>query len=81
MAGAYQATRERVAVVCLQADNPERLMKELEATDVPFDSWYGTQMRKAFGFDVARLHGSERELLFAWRDDDARDEREASKSP
>ena len=71
-----------VAVVCLQADNPERLMKELEATDVPFDSWYGTQMRKAFGFDVARLpRAASGELLFAWHDDDARDEREASKSP
>ena len=68
-------------MVCLQADNPERVMKELEATDVPFDSWYGTQMRKAFGFDVARLPlAASGELLFAWRDDDARDEREASKS-
>ena len=71
-----------VAVVCLQADNPERLMKELEAADVPFDSWYGTQMRKAFGFDVARLpRAASGELLFAWHEDDARDEREASKSP
>lgn len=70
-----------VAVVCLQADNPERVMKELEVTDVPFDSLYGTQMRKAFGFDVARLpRAASGELLFAWRDDDARDEREASKS-
>jgi hypothetical protein len=70
-----------VAVACLQADNPERVMKELAATDVPFDSWYGTQMRKAFGFDVARVpRAASGELLFAWRDDDARDEREASKS-
>ena len=51
-------------------------------TDVPFDSWYGTQMRKAFGFDVARLpRAASGELLFAWHDDDARDECEASKSP
>ena len=71
-----------VAVACLQTDNPERVMKELAATDVPFESWYGTQMRKAFGFDVARLpRAASGELLFAWRDDDARDEREASKSP
>ena len=71
-----------VAVVCLQADNPERVMKELEATDVPFDSWYGTQMRQAFGFDGARLPlAASGELLFAWHDDDTRDEREASKSP
>jgi len=71
-----------VAVVCLQADNPERLMKELAATDVPFDSWCGTQMRRAFGLDVARLPpAASGELLFAWQDDDARVEREASKSP
>ena len=70
-----------VAVACLQADNPERVLRELAATDVPFDSWYGTQMRKAFGFDVARLpRAASGEVLFAWRDDDARDEREASKS-
>jgi hypothetical protein len=70
-----------VAVVCLQADNPERVMNELEATDVPFDSWYRTKMRKAFGFDMDRLpRTASGELLFAWHDDDARDEREASKS-
>jgi hypothetical protein len=70
-----------VVVACLQVDNPERVLRELAATDVPFDSWYGTQMRKAFGFDVARVpRAASGELLFAWRDDDARDEREASKS-
>src|SRR5215217_2177281 len=69
-----------VAVACLQADNPERVMKELAATDVPFDSWYGTQMRKAFGFDVARLpRAASGALLYSWRDE-ARSEPEASKS-
>ena len=79
------STRPRgggVAVVCLQADNPERVMKELEATDVPFDSWCSGRMRKFLGLDLARLgRAASGELLFAWRDDDARGEREASKSP
>jgi hypothetical protein len=71
-----------MAVVCLQADDPERMLGELAASDAPFDSWYGGVMRKHSGFDLARVPRAARgELLFAWRDDDARDERKASKSP
>jgi hypothetical protein len=71
-----------LTVVYLEAEDPERVLEELASSDAPFDSWYGTQMRKAFAFDVARLpRAASGELLFAWRDDDAQDEREASKSP
>ncbi len=71
-----------VAVVCLQADNPEQVLGELAGSEAPFDSWYGGAMRKLFDLDLAQVpRGASGELLFAWRDDDARDEREASKSP
>ena len=70
-----------VAVVYLEAEDPERVLRELAASDAPFDSGYGTQMRKLFGFEPARLgRAASGDLLYAWRDD-ARSEPEASKSP
>jgi hypothetical protein len=71
-----------VVVVCLQAEDPERVLGELAASDAPFDSWYSGRMRKLFGLDLAPVpRAASGELLFAWRDDDAQDEPEASKSP
>ena len=71
-----------MAVVYLEADNLERVLRELASSDAPFDTWYSGRMRKLLGLDLAQvLRGASGELLFAWHDDDARDEREASKSP
>ena len=62
-----------MAVICLEADNPERVVGELAVSEAPFDSWYGTEMRRLFGFDLARLpQVTDGELLFAWHDDDKR---------
>ena len=69
-----------VAIIYLEAEDPERVLRELAASDAPFDSGYGTQMRKLFGLDPARLgRAASGELLYAWCDD-ARSEPEASKS-
>ena len=58
-----------VAVVYLEALDPERALGELAASEAPFDSWYSGAMRKLFGFDLARLPGAgSSELLFTWRD-------------
>ena len=58
-----------VAVVCLEASDPERVPGELAASEAPFDSWYGGAMRKLFGFDLAQLpRAGSGELLFTWRD-------------
>ena len=58
-----------VAVVYLEAEDPERVLRELAASDTPFDSWYGTEMRKLFGYDSARLpRVAGGELLFAWKE-------------
>ena len=66
-----------VAIVYLEADNPERALDELAVSEAPFDSWYGTQMRKLFGLDMGHLERvADGELLFAWRDGDP-GEREA----
>ena len=60
------------AIVYLETEDPgwtiERALRDLAASDTPFDSWYGTQMRELFGCDLGqppRLPGGE--LLFAWR--------------
>jgi hypothetical protein len=59
-----------MAVVYLQALDPERALGELAASKAPFDSWYSRGMRKLFGFDLARIpRAASGELLFAWRDD------------
>ena len=70
-----------VAVVYLEALDPERALGELAASEAPFDSWYSGAMRKLFGFDLARLpRAAGCELLFAWRDGGP-GEREAPKNP
>ena len=67
-------------MVYLEAEDPERVLRELAASDAPFDSCYSGRIRKLFGFDLARLgRAASGELLYAWRDD-ARSEPEASKS-
>jgi hypothetical protein len=59
-----------VAVVYLEALDPERVLGELAASEMPFDLWYSGAMRKLFGFDLARLpRAASCELLFTWRDD------------
>jgi hypothetical protein len=69
-----------LTVVYLEAEDPERVLRELALSDAPFDLGYRTQMRKLFGFDPARLgRAASGELLYAWRDD-AQSEPEASKS-
>ena len=58
-----------VAVVYLEALDPERVLGELAASEAPFDSWYSGAMRKLFGFDLARVApAGSGELLFTWRD-------------
>ena len=70
-----------VAVVCLEALDPERVLGELAASEEQFDSWYSGAMRKLFGFDLARLpRAGSSELLFTWRDDRGPGEREAPKN-
>jgi hypothetical protein len=70
-----------IAVVYLEADNPEWALGELAASEAPFDSWYSGAMRKLFGFDLARLpRARSSELLFTWRDGST-GESEAPKTP
>jgi hypothetical protein len=67
-----------VTVVYLEASDPERVLDELAASEAPFETYYSDVMGKLLGFDVVRLpRAGSGELLFTWRDDDVRGEREA----
>jgi len=72
-----EAVWGRGAVVCLEAEDPERVLRELAASEAPFAAWYGTQMRRLFGRDFARLpRVAGDEPLFAWREASVEGERE-----
>jgi hypothetical protein len=59
-----------IAVVYLEASDPEQALRKLAASEAPFDSWYSARMRKVFGFDLGRLpRVGSGELLFTWLDD------------
>ncbi len=66
-----------IAVVYLEAEDPERALRALAKSETPFHSWYGTQMRRLFGRDFVRsscVAGGE--LLFAWREAAVEEEKE-----
>jgi hypothetical protein len=66
-----------VAVVFLEAEDPEQALRELAAPDTPFNSWYATQMRKLFGCAFARLpRVASGERLLAWREAAVEEEKE-----
>jgi len=69
------------AVVFLEAEDPERalreLVAELAASETSFDSWLRREMHKLFGCDFThspRL--AKGELLFAWREAAVEEEKE-----
>ena len=62
-----------IAVVWLEAEDPERALRklfaELAASETSFDSWLRRKMHELFGCDFAQLPRAARsELLFAWRE-------------
>ena len=71
-----------MAVVWLEAEDPERalckLVAELTASETSFDSWLRREMHELFGCDFAQLPRAARsELLFAWREASGEGEQEA----
>lgn len=69
------------AVVFLEAEDPERalreLVAELHASETSFDSWLRGEMHELFGCDLTQLPRPARgELLFAWRETAVEEEKE-----
>jgi hypothetical protein len=61
------------AVVYLEAEDPERTLSELVASETLFDSWGIGKMGRFFGFgfspdSVQASRVASGELLFSWRD-------------
>ena len=70
-----------IAVVWLEAEDPDQalreLIAELVAPETCFDSWLRREMHELFGRDVAQLPRLARgELLFAWREASGEGEQE-----
>ena len=71
-----------VAIVYLEAEDPERALREfvaeLAASETSFDSWLRREMHELFGCDFTQLPRAARsELLFAWREASGEGEQEA----
>ena len=71
-----------VAVVLLEAEDPERalreLVAELAASETTFDSWLRREMHELFGYDFAQLPRAARsKLLLAWREASGEGKQEA----
>jgi hypothetical protein len=71
-----------VAVVWLEAADPERALRELvaeiAASETSLDSWLRRELRELFGCDFARFaRPVTGERLFAWREASGEGEREA----
>ncbi len=78
---APQSSGGGVTVVFLEAEDPERalreLVAELAASETSFDSWLRREMHELFGCDFAQLPRSARgELLFAWQEAAVEEEKE-----
>ena len=56
-----------LAVVYMEAPDPERVLAQLSASDHPFDSWLRKQWRELHGLDLAQPpSGPANELVLEW---------------
>ena len=70
-----------LAVVYLEASDPERVLGELVESETSLETYYNGAMHKRLSLEVVRLPQADGgELLFAWRDD-VKSEREEPKNP
>ena len=60
--------RANVAVVRIEAAEPEHLLSRLAVSDRPFDRWFKEQLRHVCGLDLRpALLGPTLELVFDWQ--------------
>lgn len=60
--------RADVAVVCVDAQEPEHLLARLAASEHPFDRWFKEQLHKVCGLDLTPASiGPTMELVFDWQ--------------
>lgn len=60
--------RDEIAIVCIEAPDPERVIAALVASSAPFDCWFRAQLRELCGLDLAAAHPSQpHAALFTWK--------------
>ncbi|MDX1664066.1 MAG: hypothetical protein R3272_09745 [Candidatus Promineifilaceae bacterium] len=63
-----RTARADIAVVRLDADEPEHLLSRLAASDQPFDRWFKERLHAICGLDLnPALLGPTMELIFTWQ--------------
>jgi len=56
-----------VAIAYLEADEPEQMIPDLAASNLPFDCWFKEQLLELYGLDVEKQWAKQlNELVFAW---------------
>jgi len=56
-----------MAIVYLEADDPEWMIQDLLASNLPFDCWFKEQLLELYGLDVEKHRAKQlNELVFAW---------------
>jgi hypothetical protein len=63
--GAYQGD---LAIVYLEVEHPEQLVRQLGTSDDPFDRWFRQQLLDLYGLDLTHLAvRPPNELVFSWQ--------------
>lgn len=63
-----QTVQGEMAIVYMEADEPEQVFPVLAASELPFDEWLRQQLVELHGFEVAkRPRGLACELIFSWQ--------------
>lgn len=64
-----QILQGEIAIVHLEAKEPERVFQQLAASDLPFDRWFRQQLMEFHGFDVThpKVVAPSTEVIFDWQ--------------
>ena len=63
-----RTARADVAIVRVNAEEPEHLLSRLAASDHPFDRWFKDQLTEICGVDLSpTFMGPTMELVFTWQ--------------
>jgi hypothetical protein len=63
-----QTPQGDMAVVYLEAEDPEQVISHLAVSDLPFDRWFRQQLLELHGLDLTQAQTEPPlELIFVWQ--------------
>lgn len=64
-----QILQGEIAIVHLEAKEPEQVFQQLAASDLPFDRWFRQQLQEVHGLDVTqpKVVAPSTEVIFDWQ--------------